>query len=129
MKYLILLITLISFNTYGAEAAIVVFGGTGQAASSGIANSGVGGSTGAAIVGAAATQSSAGTITAGTANTTITPSGVTSSNVDFSQSAGFSQSQALGIAAGNSLYGANSTSVSGAIGDFGSIGLGVILIP
>jgi len=116
-------------SAFAAEAALVIFGGTGQTTSFGGSQAQSAGAGGAAIFGASQTAAHADSGNAGAANTTVTPTGVTSSHVNTSFSNTANASAALGLAAAGSNQNSNAGGFSAAQGTFGSIGLGVYTLP
>jgi len=124
-----MLALLVSGSAFSAEAALVIFGGTGQTTSVGGSQAASQGAGGAAIFGASQTAAHADSGNAGAANTTVTPTGVTSSHVNTSFSNTANASASLGLAAAGSQQGSNAGGFSGAQGTFGSVGLGVYTLP
>ncbi len=120
---------MVSGVAVSAEAALVIFGGTGQTTSFGGSQAASQGAGGAAIFGASATEAHADSGNAGAANTAITPTGVTSSHVNTSFSNTNNASIAAGVAVAGSNQNSNAGGFSAAQGTFGSIGLGVYTLP
>jgi len=129
LSVLAVMAMLVSGSTFAAEAALVIFGGTGQTQSGGVSGAQTQGSGGSAIFGATQTNSGAVANNNGAANATVLPSGTTSSHTNTSTVAGGMNSVSFGLAGSGSSYGSGAVGSSGAAGTHGSVGLGIIVLP
>jgi len=111
----------------GAQAASLnLFGGTLGAASFGGSSAATQGGSGAALVGVAGTGATQTSTQHGAAGGVITPTGVVVEQGGTSTTSGGSGSFGLGLGVGASTFGGNAGNVSGAVGNFGTIGIGIL---
>jgi len=119
----------LSGSALAASASIGIFGGTGNTITGGGSQASTNGGGASAIFGATQTISGAAANNNGSASTVVTPVGVQSNNSNTSNAIGGMQSASLGLAGSGSQY--NSGAIGGglATGSFGTIGLGVVVLP